>query len=143
MSGRSRGIRAPAAASRKVLAIFQQQKWWVASQGTGLKLLVSIPIAGSATMFAWDTNNLYQLFSSATGNIASRIQTKLWDGGAPILDKQILRGALGVTYGGSGGQVITATTDNEFGSQALAVVGATSTVTWTNGTGGVVQFQNS
>lgn len=133
----------PAAASRKVLAIFQEQKWWVASQGTALKFLVSIPIAGSSTLFAWDTNKLYQLFSSSTGDIASRIQTKLWDGGAPILDKQILRGAIGVTYGGAGGQVITATTDTENGSQALAVAGATSTVTWLNGTGGVVQFQNA
>jgi hypothetical protein len=132
----------PAASSRKVLAMFQAQKWWISSQGTGLKFLVSLPISGTATFFAWDTNKLYQLFSSATGSIASRMQTKLWDGGEPILDKQILRGAVGVTYGGSGGQIITATTDNEYGSQALAISG-TNTVTWLNGTGGVVQFQNA
>lgn len=132
----------PAAAARNVLAVFQEQKWWIAAQGTGLKYLVFIPISGAATAFAWDTNKLYQLFSSSTGAISSRIQTKLWDGGEPILDKQILRGAIGVTYGGSGGQTITAMTDTEKGSQALAV-GGTGTVTWTNASGGVVQFQNS
>lgn len=132
----------PAAAARNVLAIFHDQKWWIASQGTGLKYLTFIPVSGSATLFAWDTNKLYQLFSSATGAIASRIQTKLWDGGEPILDKQILRGGLGVTYGGSGGQTVTATTDTEKGSQPLSVAG-TGTVTWTNASGGVVQFQNA
>lgn len=133
----------PSAGARKVLAVMQDKKWWIASQGTGLKFLVFLPLSGAATLFAWDTNNLYQLFNSATGAIASRIQTKLWDGGEPILDKQILRGAVGVTYASPGGQVISAMTDTENGSQALSVVGATSTVTWLNGTGGVVQFQNS
>lgn len=132
----------PSAGARKILAILQDQKWWVAAQGTGLKYLVFLPISGAATLFGWDTNNLYQLFNSATGAINSRIQTKLWDGGEPILDKQILRGAIGVTYTG-GGQTITAMTDTENGSQSLVVVGATSTVTWTNSTAGIVQWQNS
>lgn len=132
----------PAAASRKIIAILQGKKWWVASQGTAIKFLSFVPIAGSATLFAWDANNLYQLFSSATGAISSRVQTKLWDGGEPILDKQVLRGAVGITFGGSGGQTIAATTDNEMGSQPLSV-GGTGTVTWTNSIGGTVQFQNS
>lgn len=132
----------PAAASRNVIAIFQEQKWWIASQGTGIKFLSFLPLSGSATLFAWDTNKLYQLFNSSTGAISSRIQTKLWDGSEPILDKQILRGALGVTYGGAGGQTITATTDTENGSQPVSV-GGTGTVTWTNATGGTVQFQNA
>lgn len=132
----------PAAASRPVMAIYFSNKWWLSSQGTALKFLTAIPISGAETFFAWDTNNLYQLFSSTTGSIASRVQTKLWDGGEPIYDKQILRGAVGVTYGGQGGQAITATTDNEYGSQAVAVAG-NSVVTWTNATGGTVQFQNA
>ncbi len=132
----------PAAASRSVMALFQDQKWWLSSQVSGLKFLVFIPISGSSTFFAWDTNKLYQLFNSSTGSIASRVQTKLWDGGEPILDKQILRGGIGVTYGGSGGQTITATTDTEFGSEPLNVSG-TGTVTWQNSSGGTVQFQNS
>ncbi len=132
----------PAAASRNVLAIFHDQKWWVASQGTGLKFIMGVPLSGSATLFAWDTNNLYQLFNSSTGAISSRVQTKLWDGGQPILDKQILRGGAGITYGGSGGQTITATTDTEYGSQSVSI-GGTGTVTWTNSSGGTVQFQNS
>lgn len=132
----------PAASSRPVLAVVFDNKWWLASQGAALKYLTFIPIGGSETFFAWDTNSLYQLFSSATGNIASRVQTKLWDNGEPIYDKQILRGAIGLTYGGQGGQVVTATTDNEYGSQALNVAG-NDVVTWTNATGGVVQFQNA
>lgn len=132
----------PAAAPRNVLAIFHNKKWWIASQGEGLKFIVSSPISGSSTLFAWDTNKLYQLFSSASGAISSRVQTKLWDGGQPILDKQILRGAAGITYGGAGGQTVTATTDNEFGSQPVSI-GGTGTVSWTNATGGIVQFQNS
>jgi len=132
----------PAAATRNILAIFQEKKWWVASQGTGIKFLAFIPIAGAATLFAWDTNKLYQLFNLPTAAIASRIQTKLWDGGEPILDKQILRGAIGITFGGSGGQTVTAISDTEAGSQPLSV-GGTGTVTWTNASGGTVQFQNS
>jgi hypothetical protein len=132
----------PAATRRPVLALMHDKKWWLASQGTGLKYLVYLPLSGVQTLFAWDTNKLYQLFSDATGAIASRIQTKLWDGGEPILDKQVLRGALGLTYGGQGGQTVTATTDNEYGSQPLTVVGS-STVTWLNSSSAAVQWQNS
>jgi len=105
--------------------------------------LVFLPLSGAATLFGWDTNKLYQLFNVSTGNINSRVQTKLWDGGEPILDKQILRGAVGVTYGGSGGQVITAMTDTRTDRRRFPWSGATSTVTWLNSTNGVVQWQNS
>jgi hypothetical protein len=125
-----------------VLAILQDQKWWIAAQGTGLKYLVFLPISGAATLYAWDTNNLYQLFNSSTGAISSRVMTKLWDGGDQIQDKKGIRGIVGVTYTG-GGQTITGTTDNENGSQTLTVAGTTSTVTWLNATSGVVQWQNA
>jgi hypothetical protein len=132
----------PASGARKVLAILQDQKWWIAAQGTGLKYLVFLPISGAATLYAWDTNNLYQLFNSSTGAISSRVMTKLWDGGDQIQDKKGIRGIVGVTYTG-GGQTITGTTDNENGSQTLTVAGTTSTVTWLNATSGVVQWQNA
>lgn len=132
----------PASTSRNVIAIFHDKKWWIASQGTNLKFISAVPISGSAVLFGWDSNNLYQLFVSSSGAISSRVQTKLWDGGQPILDKQILRAGAGITYGGSGGQTVTATTDNEFGSQPVAV-GGTGAVTWTNSSGGTVQLQNS
>lgn len=132
----------PASTSRAVMALFQDQKWWLSSQVSGMRFLVFLPISGASTFFGWDTNKLYQLFNSSTGSISSRVQTKLWDGGEPILDKQILRGGVGVTYGGMGGQTITATTDTEFSSDSLPI-GGTGSVTWTNATGGVVQLQNS
>lgn len=132
----------PAASRRPGIAVMFDQKWWIASQGSDLKYLTFIPVSGAETMYAWDTNKLYKLFSDSTGDISSRVQTKLWDGGEPIYDKQILRGAVGITYGGQGGQVITATTDNEYGSQALNVAG-NDVVTWQNASGQDVQFQNA
>lgn len=132
----------PAATSRTAMAVFFNNKWFIASQGSGLKYIVSQPVSGTLTLFGLDADNLYQLLSSTSADIASRIQTKLWDGGEPLLDKQILKVGLGVIYGGAGTQTLTVTSDNEMQSASVSAIGNLPTITWLNATQGVIQWQN-
>lgn len=134
----------PAATVRPMLAVYFSEKWWFASQGSGLRFLIGAPISGTSTLFAWDTNKLYRLFSSPTDAISSRVQTKLWDGGSPLTMKAIIRAALGITFvEPTDGAAVTATTDNEYGSQPLNAISGSPMITWVNALGGVVQFQNA
>lgn len=133
----------PAATSRVIMAVFFNNRWFMAAQGTGLKYMTSLPVSGTTTLFGLDAANLYQLFSSASGALASRIVTKLWDGGEPLLDKQILKVGLGVVYGGSGTQTLTVTSDNEMQSANVSAIGNLPAITWLNATQGVIQWQNA
>lgn len=132
-----------AATTRAVLAIFFNNKWFLSSQVAGLISIVSVPIGGLQVLFGWDTNKLYKLFSSSTTAINSRIQTKLWDGGEPLLDKQVLKLGLGVVYGGAGNQMLTVTTDNEMQSNPVVSLGTQPVIIWLNALNQVVQWQNA
>lgn len=133
----------PLATTRAILAIFFNHKWFLSSQVSGLVFVVSVPIGGLQVMFGWDANKLYKLFSNSAGAINSRIQTKLWDGGEPLLDKQVTKVGLGVVYGGAGNQTLTVTSDNEGGSQAVLSIGALPQIIWQNASLQTVQWQNS
>lgn len=133
----------PAATNRTVIAVFFNSKWFIASQGTGLRFLTYVPVSGTTTLFAFDAANLYQLLARPTADINSRIQTKLWSGNEPLLDKQILKVGLGVTYGGAGTQTLAVTTDNEMQSAAASAIGNLPAITWLNATQGVIQWQNA
>jgi hypothetical protein len=73
------------------------------------------------------------------------VQTKLWDGDAPIEDKEVTLAGLGVRFGSQVNQTLTVTTDNEFESNLVPGIDTSLEfgLSFVNNTGGVLQFQNS
>lgn len=131
----------PTGGTRPLIGLFFNKKWYFSSQGA-LTVMTSVPIKATPTLFGWDTNNLYQLFSNTTSTIASRIQTKLYDGGEPLLDKQVLKAGLGVTYVNTVVESDNITIDNEFRSSTPAFIGSNQIIFTTNA-GKPVTFTNS
>lgn len=127
---------------RSAIAIFFNGKWFIASQTTTSQVVLSAPINGVYTSFLAENNgNVYPCFTGANAAQAI-IQTKLWDFGEPILDKQGLRAGLGAIFDNQ--QQITCTMDTEYNSYPLNLSLTNQfTVQWINNANQVVQWVNN
>lgn len=131
----------PTGGNRSLLAVFFNGKWCFASQGPALKLMVSVPVNGVPTLFAWDQNKLYRLFQDTTANVNSRWQSKLYDGQNPIVDKQVLRVGVSATFV-QVTQSLSFVVDNEY-STFSTTVDADNTITFTGLNNNPIQFQSN
>lgn len=117
------------AGTRTLLACFFRNKWWVASfAGLTATSMFAIASAGQSVIHFWAGNSLYRAFS---GNslAAWTVQTKLWDGGAPLREKQSINIAMACHFNGSGGSAVSATVDTELASSAPYTLGYASAFT--------------
>lgn len=131
----------PALGARPLVAIFFNDKWFVSTQGASLKSIVAATVNGVPLLFGTDGTSLFQLFSSTTAAISTKIQTKLFDFGDSIVDKQSLKFGI-ETVNPSSTVSFSVTIDNEFGTVPLTLSGS-NTVTWVNNTGATVTWVNN
>lgn len=132
----------PALGARPLIAVYHNEKWYVASQGAALKGMVAANVNGVPLMFADDGTNLLQLFSSATASIATKIIPKLFDGADSILDKQPIKFGFEVINPASI-VTFTVTIDSEFGSGTALAFSGGNNFTWTNNAGTVFTWTNN
>lgn len=79
---------------RKLMAIFFNNKWFLASQGDNLTLSVSVFKDGRQGLYVTDGTNLFNAFKNTTNPINSIIKTRLWDFGSSLITKQALKAGL-------------------------------------------------
>lgn len=103
--------------TRTLIVVFFKGRWFFYYPGFDIGQMVSIPTSGTQTLHGYSlTGQLYELFSASGTTLLSFMQTKLWDGGDPILDKEVVRAALSLVFGANVNQMLTVTTDNEYES---------------------------
>lgn len=131
--------------TRTLIVCFFKGKWFFHYPGFDVGQMVAIPAAGTQVLHAFSTaGKLYELFAINSSPLTSYMVTKLWDGGDPILDKEVIRASVARRLGANVNQTLSVTTDNEYGSQSVpSINSALQTLTFVNNTGGVLQFQNS
>lgn len=118
-----------AGTERTLMALFFRGRWWVASQPTlgAVQATFSISptapgtIPGIATLYVWADNSMFRAFNPTSPTATWLIKTKLWDGGAPMREKQSINAALGANWNGVPGDV-SITVDTELGSSAAIPV---------------------
>lgn len=110
--------------SRQVIALFAGGKWFLCSPLAGITQIVSVLVNNVPTLYGWVNNQLYPLFSNATGALSITIKTKLYDGEDPLIDKQLIRLGIGADFTQSASSSVTITADNEYDS--VAVTGSSS-----------------
>ena len=132
----------PALGARPLLAVYHNEKWFVASQGSTLKGIVAANVNGLPQLFGDDGTNIVQVFSSTTATISTTITPKLFDHGDSILDKQPIKfgyeainPAAIVTF--------TVTMDSEFGSGSALSFSGGNAFSWTNNTGAAFTWTNN
>jgi hypothetical protein len=118
---------------RSIIALYFRNRWWVTSLIVGntyvdMQAMLSIPIAGLATAFVWVGNSLYQAVDSASPLTTWVVKTKLWDGGAPVHDKQSVNAAIAGKWTGVAPTGVTMNIDTEVGT-AVAAITPLQTVT--------------
>ena len=131
----------PMAATRTILAVFFNKKWFICSQGDSLTQCAGVTISGTQTLYATDGTKLWQLFSDTSATIAQTMQTKLWDMGDQLLDKQVLKvgiEAIMPTVAGT----IDVTVDSELAS-SVATLSSSSAAVWVNNSSVIVSWINN
>lgn len=131
--------------TRTLIVCFFKGKWFFHYPGFDVGQMVAIPAAGTQVLHAFSlTGQLYELFAIDAAPLTSFMVSKLWDGGDPIADKEVIRAAVARRLGANINQALTVTTDNEFGSQPVpAINNVLGALTFINNVGGVLQFQNN
>lgn len=109
---------------RPIFALFFRGRWWLYSfpytAGAGLltTAFVTVPQPGGVmTLYAFRANGtttaIYSCFTALTTLANWLIKTKLWDGGAPLHEKQSLNAAIAGTWAGAGSSGVTLNVDTE------------------------------
>jgi len=129
----------PLSATRPIILVFFNKKWFIASQGS-LVSINSVIQAGVPTMYGTDGTNLYKLFSNTSSSISQKVQSKLWDMGSPLRVKQVLKA--GIETSSTSLASVGLTVDSEYQSNAYNVT-ASNSMTWYNAAGGVITWLNN
>ena len=126
-------------ASRNVLALYFDKKWWLSSQLNNVNLIVGLPLNNSYGCYAWVKNQLFQLFTNTGAPIISTIQTQLSDDKRDEVDKQALKLATGITYSTAATSTASVNVDNEF-SSVLTAPSVADILTFINNAGQSITF---
>ena len=131
----------PVAGSRSILVLFQQNQWFVVSQGS-LLAITSVAL-GSTTQvetFGSSGSDVTQLLQNKAVLVPVKLITSLSANGNIVTAKQLQRSGIAITT--QTAQNITMTVDTENGSNSYTF-SAASVINWVNNSGQVVQFQNN
>lgn len=126
--------------SRPLLALYWNQKWFFASQGSALSLIAGAFQAGTPAIFGTDGTNIYKLFSDTTSNISTMIQTALWPMKKPTSMKESQKAGVEITTAAVT-TAVSLSLDSDFGVVPISF-SATNTGQWVNGIGTVGNWVN-
>jgi hypothetical protein len=132
----------PVKGVRSLITAFDGQRWFNLSQGNNLKAITSIPL-GSTTQvetFGSSGGDITQLLQDPNTSVNYLLITSLTPHGQLIRAKKTVRAGVAITTNAP--QSFTMIVDTENGSNSYSLQAA-SAVTWVNGLGQVVQFQNN
>jgi hypothetical protein len=121
---------------RPLVILYFRNRWWVSSfildanPAFPTTAVTSVPVSqGVITAYGWRVQSagvrMYTLFPppsfpglAGSGLSTWLVKSKLWDGGAPVVEKQSLNVALGATYNASAAQDVTVSVDTEYATDS-------------------------
>jgi hypothetical protein len=108
--------------TRTLLVARLDGRWFFYYPGFDFVAFTSIPTNGLATLYGFSSGTgakLYTLFSQSSTTITSMFQTKLWDGGDSLLQKDGVRAGLEMNVNAVVNTALTFTVDNEYVSNQV------------------------
>jgi hypothetical protein len=131
----------PVVGSRSILVIYQQNQWFVVSQGT-LLAICSVALASTTQVetFGSSGSDVTQLLQNPAISVPVKMITSLTPNGNIVTAKKAIRSGIAVTT--QSAQNLTMTLDTENGTNTYQFA-ANSIVNWVNNLGQIVQFQNN
>jgi len=131
----------PVAGSRSILVLFQQNQWFVVSQGS-LLAITSVALGSSTQVetFGASGSDVTQLLQNKAVSVPILLITSLSSNGNIVMAKKLQRSGMAITSATA--QSLTMTVDTENGNNTYSFSVA-SVVSWVNNSGQIVQFQNN
>jgi hypothetical protein len=130
----------PVNGPRSVFLTFMNKKWFIISQGSGIRCACTASIGGVLESFVSSGSDVTQIVQNSSVPVAIILKTALSDDGRPMQGKRGIR--LGIVQQSSSIGTMLLTQDSENGSfndqYSIAFP-----VTWINNTGGVVTWVNN
>ena len=126
---------------RKLMAIYFNNKWFLASQGNNLTLCCPVFEDGRQELYITDGTQLFHAFKSSTNTINSTIQTRLWDFGSSLVTKQALKAGLEIDVPNT---IFSAnlSVDTENASNLFAL-GSQNAINWVNNSNVTLLWTNN
>jgi len=131
----------PAGATRPLLALIVNGKWFFGSQGADLTQIISAGPDGTPDLYGAYGAVLKQLFSDETADIDTLIQTKLYDFGDPVFDKIMLRSNITALLAQSTPFTVQPVT--ELSGATIPPATSQNAITWINQDGDTVSWINN
>ena len=128
--------------TRTIFALYFDKKWFFSSQGPAVTVLCPATVSGVPMLYGWAGGSLYQLFTNSSSTLNTIIQTKLYSGNAPTLDKAALKLGVGVTFANTQIQSVSGTIDNERKSVSV-FTNLGNTIQWVNNSFQNITFINN
>ena len=131
----------PTLGTRSIIVVFQQNKWFVVSQGALLSIC-SVPLASTTQVetFGSSGGDVTQLLQNKAVAVPILLITSLTPHGNLVTAKKAVTSGIAVTT--QTAQNLTMSLDTENGTNSYIFVAA-SLITWVNNNGQVVQFLNN
>lgn len=125
------------------LLMWSGQKWWTSSQDVDLTYIASQKI--NSVLTAWGTNgtSIYPLFQQPSTDIQKVAQSKLFANPHYLYTKTGLRVYGVVNFYQLDSESVTVNIDNETGQSPFPVSAVSSTMLWTNNSGGPIAWTNA
>ena len=132
----------PMLGARKLMALYFNKKWFVASQDAELTHMAT-STESSDTLYGAGGSSVYKLFADDTADISQTIQSSFWDFSDFISIKQSLKVGVEGTLPATEGS-IDITVDSERGSQSPSnPFASTFSFQWFNSVGAPFSWTNS
>lgn len=130
--------------TRPYMCAWDGKKWFVASQEVNLTFIATQEINSQLTAWGTDGTNLFKLFVTPSTTLNKIVQSKLWDGGSYLINKQGLRLYAQITDNSSNNAAVTVNVDNQSQSSQFSLSNSNTINFYNNlGPGNTIQFQNS
>ena len=128
--------------ARWVQAVYFDKKWFFTSQNA-ITYITSIPVSGSAVLFATTGLDLQKTYQNSIADINSYIQPALYGMGNIIRDKQALKFGVEAILPVALGNNLTVTVDSENATSPSVTLNNFNYVNWLNNSPIVVSWVNS
>jgi hypothetical protein len=128
--------------ARWVQAVYFDKKWFFTSQNS-ITYITSIPVSGSAVLFATTGLDLQKTYQSSTAAINSYIQPALYGMGNIIRDKQALKFGVEAILPVALGNDLIVTVDSENATSPSVTLSNFTYVNWKNNSSIIVSWINS
>lgn len=130
----------PVEGPRSIMISYMNKKWFVVSQGNGIKYIATAIVNGTTQTFATSGGDITPILKDQNTNVNIILKTALSSHGNPVQGKHMLRFAVAQLI--TANNNLTLLLESENGSQVVGY-NTTLNVTWSNNVGEQVQWKNN